>query len=75
MDSVSPALPFLNPWNQLEPVRDVSEQSDFDFIDSTELIDQRLQVVQGSLVEPILFLRVDFLLEEAQYAAEAVLFY
>jgi hypothetical protein len=75
VDSVSPALPFLNPWNQLEPVRDVSEQSDFDFIDSTELIDQRLQVVQGSLVETVLFLRVDFLLEEAQYAAEAVLFY
>ena len=75
MDSVSPALPFLNPWNQLEPVRDVSEQSDFDFVDSWELIDQRLQVVQGSLVETVLFLRVDFLLEEAQYAAEAVLFY
>lgn len=75
MDSVSPALPFLNPWNQLEPVRDVSEQSDFDFVDSRELIDQRLQVVQGSLVETVLFLRVDFLLEEAQYAAEAVLFY
>lgn len=75
MDSVSPALPFLNPWNQLEPVRDVSEQSDFDFVGCRELIDQRLQVVQGSLVEPILFLRVDFLLEEAQYAAEAVLFY
>ena len=75
MDSVSPALPFLNPWNQLEPVRDVSEQSDFDFVDSMELIDQRLQVVQGSLVETVLFLRVDFLLEEAQYAAEAVLFY
>ena len=62
MDSVSPALPFLNPWNQLEPVRDVSEQSDFDFVDSRELIDQRLQVVQGSLVETVLFLRVDFLL-------------
>lgn len=75
MDSVSPALPFLNPWNQLEPVRDVSEQSDFDFVDSRELIDQRLQVVQGSLVETVLFLRVDFLLEEVQYAAEAVLFY
>jgi len=75
VDSVSPALPFLNPWNQLEPVRDVSEQSDFDFVDSRELIDQRLQVIQGSLVETILFLRVDFLLEEAQYAAEAVLFY
>ena len=75
MDSVSPALPFLNPWNQLEPVRDVSKQSDFDFVDSRELIDQRLQVVQGSLVETVLFLRVDFLLEEAQYAAEAVLFY
>ena len=75
MDSVSPALPFLNPWNQLEPVRDVSEQIDFDFVDSRELIDQRLQVVQGSLVETVLFLRVDFLLEEAQYAAEAVLFY
>jgi hypothetical protein len=75
VDSVSPALPFLNPWNQLEPVRDVSEQSDFDFVDSRELIDQRLQVVQGSLVETVLFLRVDFLLEEAQYAAEAVLFY
>ena len=75
MDSVSPALPFLNPWNQLKPVRDVYEQSDFDFVDSRELIDQRLQVVQGSLVETVLFLRVDFLLEEAQYAAEAVLFY
>ena len=45
MDSVSPALPFLNPWNQLEPVRDVSEQSNFDFVDSRELIDQRIQVV------------------------------
>ena len=73
MDSVLPALPLVHARDQLELVANLSKERDLYLTAAGNFVCERLEIVQSCLIEPVLFLGVDFLLEAAQCFLEAVL--
>jgi len=73
VDRVLPALPLVHTRNQLKLVAYLAEERDLHFTAAGDFIRERFEIVQSCLVEPVLFLGVNFLLEAFQLFLEAIL--